>query len=174
MIGPATEVAGPNRRLLDWLTVHGVEHEVREHALTVTARETARAEGIDPRRFAKTVAIETDDGRRALVVLDATDKLDFGKAAHVLQADHVRLLTETELTAISPDCDTGTLPPIGELCGLPVYADRAIREDAEISFHAGSHRHTVHVDRAAWERASAVAYADLAATDASVPAWSRS
>ena len=49
-------------------------------------------------------------------------------------------------------------------------ADRAIHDDPEVSFHAGSHRFTVHVDRADWVRAAHVAYADLAAP-ADRPAW---
>ena len=42
----------------------------------------------------------------------------------------------------------------------------------EIVFHAGSHRFTVHVDRQSWERASGVAWADLAQDDGQ-PAWAR-
>src|SRR5512134_3029449 len=98
MIGPQTEATAPNARLLAWLEEHDIDHEVRAHPPTVTARETAAAEGIDPRRFAKTLGVATSDGRRALIVLDATDPLDFVRAAHVLDAEHVRLLTEDELT----------------------------------------------------------------------------
>jgi prolyl-tRNA editing enzyme YbaK/EbsC (Cys-tRNA(Pro) deacylase) len=54
------------------------------------------------------------------------------------------------------------MPPIGEPYGLPVYADRAIHDDPDITFHAASHHFTVHVDRPAWERAVGVVYADLA------------
>jgi Ala-tRNA(Pro) deacylase len=174
MTGPETEVMAPNARLLAWLAEHDIDHEVRAHPPTVTARETAAAEGIDPRRFAKTLGVATSDGRRALIVLDATDPLDFVRASHVLDAEHVRLLTEDELRELAPDCDTGTVPPIGELYGVRVYADLAVRDDPEISFHAGSHRHTVHVDRSAWERAVGVIYGNLAHEDPTIPAWARS
>jgi Ala-tRNA(Pro) deacylase len=168
------EVARPHPGLLDWLTRHGVRHEVHEHPLTYTARETARAEGVEPRRFAKVVAVETAEGRRALVVVDATDQVDLVKARHVLGTGHVRLLSEAEMQELAPDCPPGTIPPVGALFGVTVYADHAVRDDPEIVFHAGSHRHTVHVDRAEWERAAGVVYGDLAVEREATPAWARS
>ena len=124
--------------------------------------------------FAKVVGVVTDDGRTALLVVDALDRIDLHKAREALQAGHVRLLTEDELAALTPGCDAGAVPAIGELFGLPMHVDHAIREDAEISFAAGSHRFSVRVDRPAWERAAAVEYADLAADEDGRPAWARS
>ena len=167
-------VSGPHAGLLDWLASHRIEHELHEHPLTYTARETARAEGVDPATFAKTLGIATDDGRHALVVVDATDQVDLVKARRVLDAGRVRLMTEAELTEWLPGCDVGTMPPVGELFGLPVYADFAVREDPVITFHAGSHRFAVLVDRGAWERAAHVTYGDLAIDVDTRPAWIRS
>jgi Ala-tRNA(Pro) deacylase len=166
----APRSTGPHAGLLAWLAKHDVEHELREHPETFTAEATARAEHVDPRRFAKVVGVIAGDGRRALLLVDAADHVDLGKARRVLGASDVRLLTEAELTAIAPDCQPGTIPPIPELVGLPVYADFVLRDAPELSFHAGSHRFTVHVDRVAWERASGIAYADLISDDGA-PAW---
>jgi Ala-tRNA(Pro) deacylase len=166
------KITGPHAGLLDWLAGRQVEYELREHPETFTAEATARAEHVDPRRFAKVVGVITNDGRRALLLVDAPDHVDLAKARRVLGASDVRLLSEPEFAAVAPDCDAGTIPPIPELFGLPVYADFALREAPELSFHAGSHRFTVHVDRAAWERTSGIAYADLAQDDGA-PAWAR-
>ncbi len=163
---------GPYLGLLDWLAGRQVDYELREHPETFTAEATARAEHVDPKRFAKVVGVAASDGRRVLLVVDAPDHVDLAKARQVLGVTDVRLLTEPELAALAPDCETGTIPPIPELFGLPVYADFALRDAPMLSFHAGSHRHTVHVDRAAWERTSAIAYADLA-RDEGTPAWDR-
>lgn len=165
--------SGPHAGLLDWLAGHGIEYELHEHPLTFTARETADIEGVDPRRFAKVIAIEASDGRRALVVVDATDHVDLDKVAARMGASKARLLTEAELVDFATDCDVGTMPPVGELFGVALLADVAVREDPDISFHAGSHHFTVHVDRPGWERASRVEYADLADTRERQPAWAR-
>lgn len=170
----ATTVAGPGQRLIDWLAAEHVDYELHEHAPAYTARQVARSEGVDPRTFAKVVGVKTDDGRRALLILDATDHVDLHKARRMLGAHHVRLLTEDELDELAPGYETGALPAVGILFSVPMFADYAVREDAQISFNAGTHRLSVRVDRPAWERASGVVYADLAANINYRPAWSRS
>jgi Ala-tRNA(Pro) deacylase len=167
----APTLSRPHAGLLDWLHRNRIDHEVHEHAEAFTAASTARAEGVDARTFAKVVGVATDDGRRALLVIDAPDRVDLGKAREVLQADHVRLLSEPELASLAPGCDAGAIPAVGSLFGLPMHADYAIQQDPEISFNAGTHRCSVRVDRAAWERATAVHYADLAVATDGRPAW---
>lgn len=164
----------PHKGLIDWLAAEGIEHELHEHRPTYTARETARVEGVSPQSFAKVVGVRSADGRNALLVLDATDHVDLRKAGRALDAGQLRLLSEEELQALAPECDTGALPAVGLLFELPMYADYAVREDPQISFNAGSHRWTVRVDRAAWERQSKVIYADLTEDVDRRPAWSRS
>ena len=158
----AVTIGGPYPGLVDWLSLHDIEYELHEHARAQTARQTARAEGVDPRTFAKVVGVHVVDDRAALLVLDATDQVDLAKARRALGYETVRLLTESELAALAPECEVGAIPAVGALFDLPTYADYAVESDPEISFNAGTHRLSVRVDRAAWERASGVIYADLA------------
>jgi Ala-tRNA(Pro) deacylase len=169
-----TSVDRPHAGLLEWLERHGIEHDVHEHAEAFTARGTARAEGVDPRSFAKVVAVSTDEGRTVLLILDADDRVDLHKARRAIGAGDVRLLSEGELATLAPDCALGALPAVGELFGLATIADHAVRDDPAISFDAGSHRYSVRVDRSAWERAAEVTYADLADERDAPPAWARS
>jgi Ala-tRNA(Pro) deacylase len=170
----STAREGPVPVLLQWLHERGIEHEVREHRETFTARETARAEGVEPSTFAKVVGVVTDDGRCVLIVLDATDHVDLHKARRVLAAEDVRILTEGELTELAPDCAAGAIPAVGLLYDIPMVADYAVRDDPDISFNAGSHRFSVRVDRSAWELATGVEYADIARDDDTRPAWALS
>jgi Ala-tRNA(Pro) deacylase len=169
-----TILSGPHMSLLDWLARNDVEFETHEHEEAFTARASARAEGVDPRTYAKVVGVMTEDGRKILLVLDATDHVDLSKAAAALFTDRVRLLSESELTDLAPGCEAGALPAVGKLYGLSTYADHAVRDDRDISFNAGSHRFSVRVDREAWERATRVRYADLALDTDRRPAWDRS
>ena len=66
-----TKLDQPYQPLLDWLAAQGIEYEIHQHDQAFTARATATAEGVDPRTFAKVVAVASDDGRNALIVLDA-------------------------------------------------------------------------------------------------------
>ncbi len=169
-----TNLDRPYPPLLDWLKSQDVDYDIHEHDRAFTARATATAEGVDPRTFAKVIGVATPDGPHILVVLDATDHLDLQKARRALGASDVRLLTEVELTALAPSCEVGAIPAVGSLFGLATYADYAVRDDPEISFNAGSHRFSTRVERAAWERACGVIYADLAADDDTGPVWARS
>jgi Ala-tRNA(Pro) deacylase len=169
-----TTLDRPYPALLEWLAGHAVEYEIHEHDPAFTARATAKAEGVDPRTFAKVVGVATEGGLSALVVVDATDHLDLHKVGRALGAGDVRLLTEGELSALAPGCQAGAIPAVGSLFGLSTYADFAVRDDPDISFNAGSHRFSVRVERASWERASGVVYADLATESDSRPAWARS
>lgn len=154
-------ITSPPARLLDWLNEAHIEFELREHAPAFSALDTAREEGVDPINFAKVVAVTTDGGRLALMVLDAFDRLDLHKARRVMGGG-VRLLGEIELAELAPDCEVGALPAIGAIYGLPTYADVAIRDVRRVSFKAGTHSHDVRLDRRTWERQVGVTYADLA------------
>ena len=50
------------------------------------------------------------------------------------------LATETEFRDRFPDCETGAMPPFGNLYGMDVFADETLTLDKEIAFNAGSHR----------------------------------
>lgn len=164
----------PYEPLLDWLAGQDIEYEIHGHDLAFTARATANAEGVDPRTFAKVVVVTSDDGRNACIVLDATDRVDLRKVRDVLGARDVRLLSESDLMAFAPGCELGAIPAVGAIFAVATYADFAVRDDPEISFNAGSHRFSARVDRARWERACDVIYADLAEDADAGPAWARS
>lgn len=158
-----TMTAGPMRSLMRWLDDKHIDYEVHEHQRSLTALATARAEGVDPRTFAKVVWVRTDEGKDALMVVDAEDHLDMHKVRDVLRCKKVTLVDEDEIRELAPECDAGAMPAVGILFGLSTYADLAIGDTAEISFNGGTHSHAVRVDRAAWEEALGVVYADLAA-----------
>jgi Ala-tRNA(Pro) deacylase len=166
--------SGPMKSLLTWLDNAGVDYELHEHDRSLTALATAHAEGVDPHTFEKVVWVRSAEDGDALMVLDASDHLDLSKARDVLRSGRVTLVPETEIAELAPDCDPGAMPAVGSLFGLPTYADLHVGDSAEVSFNAGSHTVAVRVDRAGWEKALGVVYADLAARTWRDPAWHRS
>ena len=44
------------------------------------------------------------------------------------------------------------MPPFGNLYGIPVYVDRTLTHDPKIVFNAGSHRETMTIAYADFER----------------------
>jgi Ala-tRNA(Pro) deacylase len=121
----------------------------------------------------KCVVVQTADGRKALLALEASERVDLAKAAHALGATEVHLVTEAQLVEMAPGCEPGTWPPVDTMFGLPVLADSGLRDEPEVTFNAGSHEFAVRLDQAAWARAANVRYVDLAAGRPDEPVWAR-
>jgi Ala-tRNA(Pro) deacylase len=121
------------------------------HRLAYTAREVARAEQLPPRNLAKTVVVHDDSGY-SLAVLPADCLVDLFQLRTDLGRSHLRLATESEIATLFPDCELGAMPPLGNLCGLPVYADASLAEREWIAFNAGTHRDAVHMRYSDFER----------------------
>jgi len=127
----------PLKKLKEYLDGQNVKYESLAHYETYTSQETAQSAHISGRELAKTVMVIIN-GRMAMAVLPAPQKIDFallGAAA----GSTVKLAGEQEFMDIFPDCETGAMPPFGNLYGIEVYVDEGLTRDEEIAFNAGSH-----------------------------------
>jgi Ala-tRNA(Pro) deacylase len=135
----------------EYLQETGTPFTHTKHRLAYTAREVARVEHIPLRIMAKTVVIH-DDAGYALAVLPADSVVDLYQLRTDLGRAHLRLATEAEIAGIFPECELGAMPPLGNLCGLPVYVDSSLSHCENIVFNAGTHRDTVHMRYSDFER----------------------
>jgi Ala-tRNA(Pro) deacylase len=92
--------------------------------------------------------VVTMDGTLAMVVVPASRHVDLVLLKQATGANSVHLATEDQFREKFPDCETGAMPPFGNLYGMTVLADESLSRDKEIAFNAGSHRELV---RMAWE-----------------------
>jgi len=120
----------------------GVKYQVVDHPLAYTAQRVADLEDVPGHSFAKSVVVFVDD-RPSLLALPAPHVVDFDALCRELNARHARLAAEAEFGGLFPDCDVGAMPPFPGPAALPVYLDRAILEQPEIVFEAGSHTQSV-------------------------------
>jgi len=93
------------------------------------------------------VIVKIDDAL-AMALLPASLHVDQTPLRSAASANHVALASEGEFKERFPDCETGAMPPFGNLYDMPVFADESLARDKEIAFNAGSHRELV---RLAWE-----------------------
>ena len=132
----------PVKKLKDFLDREKIKYVSIIHSTAYTAQEVAASAHITGREMAKTVIVELD-GKMAMAVLPANRKIVLQDLREVTGSEEVKFASEGEFKAQFPDCETGAMPPFGNLYGMAVFADESLAKDEEIVFNAGSHRELV-------------------------------
>ena len=145
-----------------YLREQGVEFQEHEHPPAYTAQEVAAEEHVSGRMLAKAVVVRDGQGRYALCVLPAPQKLDLHKAAAAMGAKKAELADEEAMAKLFPDAEVGAEPPFGNLYDLPTYVDARLAEDEEIVCQAGSHRRAIRLKYADFARLAQPLVCDLA------------
>jgi Ala-tRNA(Pro) deacylase len=141
----------PVRKLKEFLDSQQIKYVVISHSPAYTAMEVAQSAHIPGKDLAKVVMVMLD-GRMCMAVLPATRKLDLSRLRKIAGASEVRLATEGEFRQSFGECETGAMPPFGNLYGMPVYASTLLAEDEEIAFNAGSHTEVIKLSYADFAR----------------------
>src|SRR5579864_1831962 len=132
----------PLSKLREFLDSQSVKYLVVSHSLAYTAQGVAALAHVSGKKLAKTVIVKVDD-ILAMAVVPASSHVDLDRLRELTGALTVELATEREFKDAFPDCETGAMPPFGNLYDMPVYADANLAENEEITFSAGSHRELV-------------------------------
>lgn len=141
----------PVRPLRHFLDLSNVPYRAYNHPPTFTAQETAHLMHISGYEVAKTVVLRID-GRFALAVLAACEQIDLKRFASQVGATLVELASEHDMELLAPYCDKGSIPPIGNLFGLPVYVSTTLTRDEIIAFNAGNHTEDIRMYYRDFER----------------------
>ena len=132
----------PLSMLREFLDRNRIQYLVISHSVAYTAQGIAALTHIPGKELAKTVIMMVD-GRLAMAVVPASFRVDLYRLKKFLGADSVELANEIQFRSSFPDCETGSMPPFGNLYGMDVFVDETLAEDKEIAFNAGSHRELV-------------------------------
>lgn len=133
--------------LMEFLDSHNVRYVVISHSPAYTAQGIAGLTHISGKELAKTVIVNLD-GKLVMAVVPAMFHVDLASLKRTTRAKTVVLAAEEEFQDRFPECETGAMPPFGNLYGIPVFADESLARDKEIAFNAGSHRELI---RMSWE-----------------------
>jgi len=136
----------PLTKLREFLDSHNIKYMVVSHSIAYTAQGIAALVHLSGKKLAKTVIVRVD-GALAMAVVPASFHVDLDLLRTVAGARVVEIATEREFKDAFPDCETGAMPPFGNLYGMAVYTDAILGENEDITFNAGTHRELV---RMAW------------------------
>jgi Ala-tRNA(Pro) deacylase len=140
----------------------GVDFDLLEHEHTERAADEAAALGVAPEDVAKTLVLTTPAGN-VRAVLSASERLDLGKVADLLEAPHkqVHLATEEDMKRDYPDFDLGAVPPLGGKDGDRVIVDSRVAGRDSVVLEAGSHERSVRLKAADLVRLTGAQVADI-------------
>ena len=141
----------PVRKLKEFLDREKIKYVSIVHSTAYTAQEVAASAHITGKELAKTVIVELD-GKMAMAVLAANRKIVLQDLREVTGSDEVKFASEEEFKQKFADCETGAMPPFGNLYGMDVYVAESLADNDEIAFNAGSHTEVIKLPYKDFER----------------------
>ena len=130
------------KRLQEYLDSQAVPYEVKPHREAYTSQEIAATSHVSGKAMAKVVMVKRG-GAFVMAVLPAACKVGMDRLEQVFGMPGVAVAREHEFANLFPDCDTGAMPPFGNLYQLEVYVDEEIARHSHIVFQAGNHQELV-------------------------------
>jgi Ala-tRNA(Pro) deacylase len=141
----------PVTQIKEFLDKNKVKYVSIRHSTAYTAQEIAASAHVKGRSMAKTVIVKID-GKMAMAVLPAKYQIDLDSLKKSCKASRVELAKEEEFSHLFSGCETGAMPPFGNIYGIPVYADETLKKDEEIAFNACSHTELIQIPYKDFER----------------------
>ncbi len=132
----------PVKTLKRFLDQERIKYVSIIHSTAYTAQEVAASAHVTGKELAKTVIVELD-GKMAMAVLPANRKIVLQDLREVTGSDEVKFASEEEFKQKFPDCETGAMPPFGNLYGMEVYVAESLSDNDDIAFNAGSHTEVI-------------------------------
>jgi Ala-tRNA(Pro) deacylase len=129
-------------KVQDLLKQEEVPYKSVWHPVSYSAQKTASFAHVSGNEFAKPVMVRID-GQLCMVVVPASNQVDFDLLRQATGAKDLRLASESEFMNMFPDCEVGAMPPFGHLYGLQTYVAEKLSQDDIISFNAGTHNELI-------------------------------
>lgn len=119
-----------------FLRSKGIPFEMILHAEVDDALEKSDMLEIPTDAILKALLLKGGFGE-ALAVLPASRLLDMKLVGEITGDHHVRFATETELNLEFHGFELGSLPPAGELLGIPTFVDATVFQHPQIIVSSG-------------------------------------
>ena len=154
-------------KITEYLSEKGIDFEKLEHVPVTTSSAASGARGSSLSQGAKAIVVKASDDYYHLIV-SAAVRLDNKKLRKVLGTRRVRFATSEELLELT-GCLPGSVPPFGNLFGLPVLMDDALLSEEIVYLNCGSHTVSLRMKRADLAAATDAQIADFHKAETSDP-----
>lgn len=123
--------------LKDFLDEHHAQYQLIAHPRTTSTLHTSEVAHVPGDQMVKSVLLG-DDESYVIAILPATHMLDLDRIKQLTGRD-LYLIEEDEMTSAFADCETGSLPPIGDAYGIDTLVDSSLLNQTKIYFESGDH-----------------------------------
>ncbi len=134
----------PLKKLIEYLEGNQVKFTRIIHSTAYTAQVIAHRAHISGNALAKTIVLKDTTDKFIMAVVPANYQVDLEKISEI-HGQNLELATEDEFERLFPSCETGGMPPFGNLFGLPVYVSESLAKSEDIAFNAGNHRELLQI-----------------------------
>jgi Ala-tRNA(Pro) deacylase len=110
----------PIQKLKEFLDSHDIKYVVISHLVAYTAQGVAARTHISGKELAKTVIVNIDKAL-AMALVPASLHIDLSQLRSAASAENVAVASEEEFKERFLDCETGAMPPFGNLYDMPVF-----------------------------------------------------
>lgn len=134
--------------IIDLLKKNNFWFETFEHEPVRTSEEAAKIRhGYSLHQGAKALIIRVKRSEKdkvfVMLVIPGDKRFDNEKVKRLFEAKDIRFATEEEVKQITSGIEPGGVPPLGNLLGLEVVAERSLFDNQKIIFNAGDKRFSV-------------------------------
>ena len=128
-------------QILAILEQHHIPYKLTEHEPVRTSEEAARIRGVPLKTGAKAMIVRGKDDYY-LLVLPADKQIDWKRVRAMLHLSNLRFASAEEAENIA-HVKMGSVPPFGNILGLPTYFDEGLFENDVVNFNPGSLTHSI-------------------------------
>ncbi|HZU67502.1 MAG TPA: YbaK/EbsC family protein [Ktedonobacteraceae bacterium] len=128
-------------QILALLEEHHIPYRLTEHEPVRTSEQAARVRGAELKTGAKAMIVRGKDNYY-LLVLPADRQIDWKRVRAILHVSNLRFATEEEAERVA-HVKMGSVPPFGNILGLPTYFDESLFENDVVNFNPGSTTHSI-------------------------------
>ncbi|MFL5627006.1 MAG: YbaK/EbsC family protein [Ktedonobacteraceae bacterium] len=128
-------------KIISLLESKHVMYKLTEHEPVRTSEEAARIRGVPLKTGAKAMIARCKDDYY-LLVLPADRQIDWKRLRSILRVRDIRLATAEEAEQVA-HVKMGSVPPFGNVLGLPTFFDEGLFENEVVNFNPGSITHSI-------------------------------
>ncbi len=110
-------------------------YKVEDHEPTPRSIDSARIRGTPIEQGAKAIVLRSE-GKFLMCVLPGDKKIDYHKIKGVIGSKSVSLATPEQVKETT-GCAIGGVPPFGTIFNIPLYVERSLLRNEQVSFNAG-------------------------------------